>query len=104
TFGTKLVEAVQALRLQQGWDQQRVLSAYPNPFGYGNFHCGCAAAAVYYFAKPLRDLSPAECALLAALPQAPTRLNPHAHFDRAVKRQQWLLGQKRHAGWPPGTP
>ena len=99
TFGTKLVEAVQALRLEQVWDKQRILAAYLNRLDYGNFNCGCAAAADYYFAKPLRDLSPAECALLAALPQAPTRLNPHAHFDRAVKRQQWILGQMRQADW-----
>ena len=99
TFGTKLVEAVQALRLEQVWDKQRILAAYLNRLDYGNFNCGCAAAADYYFDKPLRDLSPAECALLAALPQAPTRLNPHAHFDRAVKRQQWILGQMRQAGW-----
>ncbi len=35
--------------------------------------------------------------MLAGLPQAPTRLNPHAHFERAVKRQQWILGQMRCA-------
>ena len=96
---TKLIEAVQALRLEQVWDKQRILAAYLNRLDYGNFNRGCAAAADFYFAKPLRDLSPAECALLAALPQAPTRLNPHAHFERAVKRQQWVLGQMRQAGW-----
>ena len=96
---TKLIEAVQALRLEQVWDKQRILAAYFNRLDYGNFNRGCAAAAEFYFAKPLRDLSPAECALLAALPQAPTRLNPHAHFQRAVKRQQWVLGQMRQAGW-----
>jgi penicillin-binding protein 1C len=99
TLGTKLIEAAQALRLEQLWDKQRILAAYLDRLDYGNFNRGCAAAADYYFAKPLRDLSPAECALLAALPQAPSRLNPHAHFDRAVKRRQWILGQMRQAGW-----
>jgi penicillin-binding protein 1C len=96
---TKLIEAVQALRFEQVWDKQRILAAYFNRLDYGNFNRGCAAAADFYFAKPLRDLSPAECALLAALPQAPTRLNPHAHFERTVKRQQWILGQMRQSGW-----
>jgi len=99
TFRTKLLEAVQALRLEQVWDKQRILTAYLDRLDYGNFNRGCAAAAGFYFATPLRDLSPAECALLAALPQAPSRLNPHAHFNRAVKRQQWILGQMRQAGW-----
>jgi penicillin-binding protein 1C len=98
-FRTKLIEAVQALRLEQVWDKQRILAAYLNRLDYGNFNRGCAAAADFYFAKPLGDLSPAECALLAGLPQAPTRFNPHAHFAQAVKRQQWILGQMRQAQW-----
>ena len=95
---------MQALRLEQVWDKQRILAAYLNRLDYGNFNRGCAAAADFYFAKPLRDLSPAECALLAALPQAPTRLNPHAHFERAVKRQQWILGQMRQTRLADGRP
>jgi len=99
TLRTKLIEAVQALRLEQVWDKQRIFAAYLNRLDYGNFNRGCEAAAQYYFAKSLGDLSPAECALLAGLPQAPTRLNPNSHFGRAVKRQQWILGQMRLAGW-----
>ena len=98
TLRTKLIEAAQALRLEQVWDKQRILAAYLNRLDYGNFNRGCAAAAQFYFAKPLRDLSPAECALLAGLPQAPSRLNPVTHFDRASQRQQWVLGQMRLAG------
>lgn len=99
TLRTKLIEAIQALRFEQVWDKQRILAAYMNRLDYGNANRGCAAAAQFYFAKSLDDLSPAECALLAGLPQAPSRLNPRSHFDRAVKRQQWILGQMRHAGW-----
>jgi penicillin-binding protein 1C len=98
TLRTKLIEAVQALRLEQVWDKQRILAAYLNRLDYGNFNRGCASAAHFYFAKPLRDLSAAECALLAGLPQAPSRLNPESHFARAANRQQWVLGQMRLAG------
>jgi penicillin-binding protein 1C len=96
---TKLIEAMKAVRLEQVWHKQRILAAYLNRLDYGNFNCGCAAAADFYFAKPLRDLSPAECAVLAALPQALSRRNPHAHLDRAVKRQQGILGQMQQSGW-----
>jgi penicillin-binding protein 1C len=99
TLSTKVAEAFQALRLEQVWDKQRILAEYLNRLDYGNFNRGCAAAARFYFAKPVRDLSPAECALLAALPQAPSRLNPCSRLDRAVKRQQWILGRMREAGW-----
>jgi penicillin-binding protein 1C len=98
TFRTKAIEAIQALRLEQVWDKPRIIAEYLNRIEYGNINAGCSAAAEFYFAKPLRDLSPAECALLAALPQAPSRLNPHAHFERACKRQQWILSQMFRAG------
>jgi len=99
TLRTKLIEAVQAMRLEQVWDKQRILTEYFNRLEYGSFNRGAAAAARCYFAKPLPDLSPAECALLAALPQAPSRLNPYAHYDRTHKRQQWILKQMQAAGW-----
>ncbi len=99
TFATKVIEALQALRLEQKWGKQRILEQYLNRLDYGNFNRGCAAAAQFYFAKPLLDLSPAECALLAGLPQAPSRLNPHLYLERAIKRQRWILGQMRRSGW-----
>jgi penicillin-binding protein 1C len=93
TLRTKLIEAAQALRLEQVWSKQRILTEYLNRLDYGNLNVGCAAAVQFYFGKPLRDLSVAEAALLAGLPQAPTRMNPHRHFTRAVKRQQWILSR-----------
>jgi len=99
TLRAKFVEALQALRLEQVWDKPAILAAYLNRIDYGNFNTGCGAAASYYFGKPLRDLSAAECALLAALPQAPTRLNPRRHFERARKRQQWILNREFAHGW-----
>ncbi len=99
TFRTKLIEAAQALRLEQVWAKPRILTEYLNRLDYGNFNRGAAAAADFYFAKPLPDLSPAECALLAALPQAPSRLNPLSHPDRARKRQHWILNRMQAAGW-----
>lgn len=99
TFRTKFIEAFQALRLEQVWDKQRILAEYLNRIDYGNYNMGCAAAAQFYFVKPLHDLSPAECALLAGLPQRPSRLNPHTHLDRARKRQQWILQRMNACGW-----
>jgi len=99
TLRTKFIEALQALRLEQVWDKQQILTKYLNRIDYGNFNMGCVAAAQSYFGKPLRDLSPAECCLLAGLPQAPTRLNPRIHFERACKREQWILSRLLQKGW-----
>ena len=99
TWRTKIIEAAQALRLEQIWDKQRILAEYLNRVDYGNLNSGCAQAARFYFDKPLAELSAAECALLAGLPQAPTRLNPLRHFERAQKRQQWILRRMHECGF-----
>jgi len=98
TVRTKLIEAAQALRLEQVWDKQRILTEYLNRVDYGNLGVGCAEGAQFYFAKPPADLSAAEAAFLAGLPQAPSRFNPRRHFERAQKRQQWILGRMRATG------
>ncbi len=99
TFSAKLKESVLALRLEQVWDKQRILAEYLNRIDYGRLNLGCAQAADFYFAKPLAELSAAECALLAGLPQAPSRLDPHRHADRARRRQLWILDQMRREGF-----
>ena len=91
TVWTKLVEAAQALRLEQLWTKDQILAAYLNRLDYGNLDLGCAQAARHYFGKRPADLSTAEAAFLAALPQSPTRLNPFRHFEHAHTRQQWVL-------------
>jgi penicillin-binding protein 1C len=98
TIAAKISEAVKALRLEQGWTKNQILEAYLNRVDYGNFRIGAASAAAYYFDKPLGDLSLAESAFLAGLPQAPSRLNPRRHLDRALERQRWVLGRMRQDG------
>jgi penicillin-binding protein 1C len=99
TFKAKIIETAQALRLEQVWDKQRILTEYLNRVDYGNYNRGCVAAAQFYFAKSPRDLSTAECALLAGLPQSPARLNPRVHFAAARRRQEWILTRMSAARW-----
>ncbi|HEY2572739.1 MAG TPA: transglycosylase domain-containing protein, partial [Verrucomicrobiaceae bacterium] len=96
---TKLVEALQARRIEMTWSKERILAEYLNRVGYGNLLTGCAFAAQGYFDKPLRDLSPAECAFLAALPQAPTRLNPFKNRKAVLPRQKFILDGMLEHGW-----
>ncbi len=99
TLWTKVVEATQAMRLERAWDKQRILRSYLARVDYGNRAEGLAAAARHYFGKAPRDLSWAEAAMLAGLPQAPTRLNPRLRMDRAKARQEWILGRCVKLGW-----
>ena len=88
---TKLHEALAARHLERQWTKARILSAYLNRLDYGNLRTGAAEAARGYFQKPLADLSLAECALLAGLPQAPSRLNPLRHPQQALARRNLVL-------------
>ena len=90
---TKLFEFVAARKLEMVWSKERILSTYFSRLDYGNLLVGAPAAAQGYFGKPLADCSLAECALLAGLPQAPSRLNPYRAFDRAKERQEWILNR-----------
>ncbi len=87
----KIHEALAARRLEMTWSKERIMTAYLNRLDYGNLRFGAAEAARFYFQKPLADLSLAECALLAGLPQAPSRLNPLRHPQRAQARRDVVL-------------
>jgi len=103
TVGTKLIEAARALRLEQLWTKKQILAAYFNRIDFGNLNVGVAAAANYYFGKPLADLSDAEAAFLTGLPKNPKRLNPHRATRAAKRRQEVVLARMERAGWLDAT-
>jgi penicillin-binding protein 1C len=99
TLWIKIIEALQARRLAMSWTREDVLAAYANRISFGNLMTGVATAASGYFHKPLNDLTPAECALLAALPQSPGRLNPFRSLEAVLPRQRRILNQMHALGW-----
>lgn len=99
TLRTKVIEVVLASRLETEWDKDRILRAYLARIDYGNRCTGITEAARHYFAKAPSELSLAESAFLAGIPQAPTRLNPRFRFERTRKRQEWILGRCLTLGW-----
>jgi penicillin-binding protein 1C len=98
TWRAKIVEAATALHLEQSWPKEKILAAYLNRLDFGNLNIGLAAAADYYFDKPVADLSDAEAAYLAGLPKNPRRLNPHVAPDAARRRQMVVLDRMRTNG------
>ena len=96
----KAVEALTGAFLTARYGRSAVLAQYLRLAPYGNRIHGIAYAARRYLDKPVEDLSWAEIAFLAALPQAPARMNP---FDpegqqRAIARGRRLLGLLREQG------
>lgn len=98
-FGVKFIEALQARHLAMSWDDEKVLAAYANHISFGNLMTGAVTAASGYFHKPLGDLTPAEAALLAALPQSPVRLNPFRRLEAVLPRQRRILDKMHTLGW-----
>src|SRR2546423_3157960 len=95
TWRAKIIESVTALRLEQSWSKNQILAAYLNRLDFGNLNIGLAAAADYYFGKPVSDLSDAEGAFLAGLPKNPRKLNPHIAPEAARRRQLTVLERMR---------
>lgn len=91
TLKVKAVEALQARQLEMRWSKDEILLGYFNRLNYGNHRIGPIEAARFYFQKPLSQLSLAECALLAGLPQAPSWLDPIDHKQRALDRRAVVL-------------
>ena len=91
TLWRKLREAVLAVRLERTLSKEEILTLYLNTAYYGRLATGIAAASEAYFAKPLADLSLAECAFLAGLPQAPALYDPATDPQAARQRRQTVL-------------
>lgn len=96
---TKIVEMLLARKLEMLHDKRWILENYINRLPYGNLRTGCSAAAEGYFGKPVSDLTLAESALLAALPNKPSRFNPYRNFAGAKVRQEWILQRMREDGY-----
>ncbi len=91
SLSRKLRETVLALELTRRYSKEQILEMYVNEVYYGNLAYGVEAAAEAYFGKQAKDLTLAEAALLAGLPQAPTLYDPTINFDLAKERQRQVL-------------
>jgi len=99
TLQRKLRESILAMRLQNAYSKDDILTLYLNQAYFGNLAYGIEGAARAYFAKPAADLSLAECALLAGLLQNPAAYDPLAHLELARQRQDVALGLMVNNGY-----
>src|SRR5260370_12508725 len=89
----KLKEILLAARLEHNLSKDDILYLYLNHINCGRAHYGVEEASLYYFNKHVQDIDLGEAAILAGLPQNPSRINPRRHPDRAKKRQVYVLGR-----------
>ena len=95
TAAGKLREAVVAVRLEHRLSKKEILALYLSVAPYGNQLEGADAASRAYFGTGADNLTAAQAALLAGLPQRPTALDPYRHLEAARRRQRWVLDRMR---------
>ena len=99
TMTRKVREAILAAEVSRTYEKDQILELYLNELYYGNLAYGVAAAAETYFGKDLAELTLAEAALLAGLPQLPAFYDPYTQPERAKRRQGVVLGLMVQAGY-----
>ncbi|MES2820763.1 MAG: peptidoglycan glycosyltransferase PbpC [Pseudomonadota bacterium] len=93
TLGGKLRQVWRTAQLEWHLSKDQILTLYLNRAPYGGTLQGVAAASWTYLGKPPSQLTRAEAALLAVLPQAPSRLRPDRHPERAQAARDKVLGR-----------
>ena len=99
SYKRKFKEAILAFRLERYLTKEEILYLYMNLIFLGNHAYGMEAAARTYFGKHVGELTIAEAAMLAGLPQAPSRNNPYSRPDNARARQLQVLGRMLTVGF-----
>ena len=95
----KIKEALLSMRIEQAYSKERILELYLNEIYLGLGNYGIAAAALNYFDKSVHELSIAEMAYLAALPKAPSELNPFRNRDKAIARRNYVIERMVENGY-----
>jgi len=99
TLTRKVSEWLLAYKIERNLTKDQILEIYLNHIFLGNRAHGFAAASRVYFNKSMDQLTPAEAAMLAGLPKAPSQYNPFNNLKRATQRQQYVLRRMNELGF-----
>ena len=91
SYERKLRELFLSFIMTQQRSKEAIVQMYLNEIYYGNLAYGIEAAAQTYFAKSAQNLTLAEAAFLAGLPQSPLDWDPYTNFEAAKARQEFIL-------------
>jgi len=99
SYVRKIKEAILAYRIDRKFTKEEILFLYLNQIYLGHGAYGVEAASENYFGKSAQGLNLAECAILAGLPQAPSRYSPFRNPQRAKQRQIYVLNRMVGEGY-----
>ena len=91
TFSRKVKEAILTYQIERTYTKDEILERYLNEIYFGSGSYGIKNAADQYFRKDSKDLNIAEAALLAGIPNRPTKYDPNRSLENALHRQQIIL-------------
>jgi len=98
TLTRKIKEALLALQLERRYTKNEIMELYLNQVYFGSGAYGVESAARVFFGKSVKDLNLAQCALIAAMPKAPSRYSPLVNRKAALKRRNTVLKQMLKTG------
>ncbi len=98
-YARKLREIMLAIKIERLLDKDEILGLYLNKIYLGQRAYGVAAAAQVYYGRELDALTLPEMAMLAALPKAPSRINPITNPERAIQRRNYVLRRLFEEGY-----
>lgn len=98
TFTRKAEEVILAMNMEKDFDKEKILEIYLNVIYYGSNFYGIYDAAQGYFDKEPAELTIAECAMLAGLPNAPSVYSPYVDFHLAKQRQLIVIDAMQKMG------
>ncbi|MBQ7704659.1 MAG: transglycosylase domain-containing protein [Selenomonadaceae bacterium] len=97
SFTRKFEELLLAIEIENHFDKNKILELYLNTIYFGSNFYGVYEAAHGYFGKEPKELTTAECAMLAGIPNAPSIYSPYVNFQLAKKRQLVVINAMVHA-------
>jgi penicillin-binding protein 1A len=95
----KIKEALLSVQIEKRYTKAEILTMYCNQMPFGHRAYGVEAAAQLYFAKPAKDLTLEEAALIAGIIQNPARQNPYVSMDQARWRRNHTLDRMAEEGF-----
>ena len=99
TYLRKLNEILLAFKIEHSLSKQEILELYLNKIYLGHRAYGVEAASRVYYGVGINELSVARMAMIAALPKAPSRVNPLNDPEAAVARRNYILGRMYSLGY-----
>jgi penicillin-binding protein 1A len=98
TYWRKLTEILLAFKIEESLSKNEILELYLNKIYLGQHAYGVGAASQVYYGKSLDELSVAQMATIAALPKAPSRVNPITSPAETLERRNYILGRMKQLG------